>query len=64
MKKTLIALLVFIFFQGCSEVGVVREKVCENKNNIKLALDILCTTTSPAEAKALEDSLNIWLGLK
>lgn len=62
MKKAVIVLLICL--AGCSEVGVVKEKVCENKNNIKLALDILCTTTNPAEAKALEDSLNIWLGLK
>lgn len=62
--KRLLAFLILLAFVGCSEVGVVKEKVCENKNNIKLALDILCTTTNSAQAKAAEDSLNVWLGLK
>lgn len=61
----LIGLMVLsIFFAACSQVEIVREKVCENKQNIKTALDILCAGTTPAREQEIKDSLKVWLGLK
>lgn len=65
MKKFFAILLFTFFLSGCSEIGIVREKVCENKEQIKSALDVLCgVNLSPRTQRELEDSLNVWLGLK
>lgn len=58
-------MIVSIFFAACSQVEIVREKVCENRQNIKTALDILCAGTASAQREAeLKDSLKVWMGLK